>query len=410
MRTLFLLLILALRAGAQGLPVTVGVEGRSNQSVTIAAAGQFVALAFAASDASGADVFVSVSRDGGARFGTPVRVNATPGDSRVGGEQPPRVALVERKGGTPDIAVVWTAKAAEGTRLLTARSTDGGKSFGANTVVPGSGGAGSRGWESVAVDNSGHLFTLWLDHRESARARDMPAMAEMKHDPTAKAQLSKLYFASLDDKTPRVITSGVCYCCKTSLATGADGSVYGVWRHVYPGSQRDIALAVSRDGGRTFSSPVRVSEDHWQFDGCPENGPALAVDRDRRVHVAWPTPPDGKTGTPLALFYAMSRDGRSFTPRVRVPTNGAAHHVQMAATADGTLLLVWDEIGAGGRKVRLARARTDDAGKVSFDELPSVESGSGSYPVVAATASGAVVAWTRTGAGGNLIAVARIAR
>ena len=167
---------------------------------------------------------------------------------------------------------------------------------------------------------------------------------------------------------------------------------------------------MSRDGGRTFSSPIRVSEDHWQFDGCPENGPALAVDRDRRVHVAWPTPPDGKTGTPLALFYAMSRDGRSFTPRVRVPTNGAAHHVQMAATADGTLLLVWDEIGAGGRKVRLARARTDDAGKVSFDELPSVESGSGSYPVVAATASGAVVAWTRTGAGGNLIAVARIAR
>jgi hypothetical protein len=411
MRASFLLVILALRAGAQGAPVMVGVEGRSNQSAMVAAAGQFVALVFAASDANGADVYSAVSRDGGARFGPPVRVNSTPGDARVGGEQPPRVVLIEKQGAMPEIVVVWTTKSPDGTRLLTARSADGGRSFGASTMLPASNGAGNRGWESVAVDRSGRVFALWLDHRESARAREMSkGMAEMKHDPTAQAELSKLYFASLDDKTPLVITGGVCYCCKTSLATGADGSVYGVWRHVYPGSQRDIAFTVSRDGGRTFSSPVRVSEDHWQFDGCPENGPALAVDRDRRVHVAWPTPPDGKTGMPLALFYAMSRDGRSFTPRVRVPTNGAAHHVQMAATAGGAVLLAWDEIGAGGRKIRIAHARPDAAGKASFDAASPLDGEAGNYPVVAATNSGAVVAWTRTAASGNVIAVARIAR
>jgi hypothetical protein len=309
------------------------------------------------------------------------------------------------------VVVVWTTKSADGTRLLTARSTDAGKSFGESTVLPASTGAGNRGWESVAVDRAGRVFALWLDHRESARAKEMPkGMAEMKHDPTAQAELSKLYFSSLDDPTPVVITGGVCYCCKTSLATDADGSVYGVWRHVYPGSQRDIALTVSRDGGRAFSPPVRVSEDHWQFDGCPENGPAIAVDHARRVHVAWPTPPDGKTGTPLALFYAMSSDGRSFSPRVRIPTNGPAHHVQMTVTADGSLLLVWDEVSGSDRTVHVGRGRTTASGEASFEELHSFDSGSGNYPVVAATAAGAVVAWTATGPAGNTIAVARVAR
>ena len=42
-------------------------------------------------------------------FAQPVRVNSTPGDARVNGEQPPRVALASRKG-DPEIVVIWTAK------------------------------------------------------------------------------------------------------------------------------------------------------------------------------------------------------------------------------------------------------------------------------------------------------------
>ena len=407
--------VLPARAPAQGAPVAVGVKGRSNQSVTVAAQGQFVALAFAATEGTTTDVFVAVSMDGGARFAEPVRVNATPGDARVGGEQPPRVALVPHKGARADIAVVWTAKSDEGTRLKTARSVDGGKTFGPTTVVPGSDGAGNRGWESIAVDPNGRLLTLWLDHRETVKPKsDAPAgqvhdMAEMNHDPTAKAQLSKLYFSALDERAPHVIAAGVCYCCKTSLVAGADGSVYGVWRHVYSGSQRDIALTVSRDGGRTFASPVRVSEDHWEFDGCPENGPALAVSADGHVHVAWPTPPDGKTGTPLALFYAMSVVGRTFAPRVRVPTKGPANHAQLTVGANGTLVLAWDELGTGGRTVKVARGQPAADGKVKFDELRLSDAGSAMYPSVAATTGGVVVAWTRIDGSTSTIAVARVA-
>ena len=51
-------------------------------------------------------------------------------------------------------------------------------------------------------------------------------------DGVARAQLSKLWFAGLGGaESPKAITGGVCYCCKTALATDADGAIYAAWRH-----------------------------------------------------------------------------------------------------------------------------------------------------------------------------------
>ena len=66
-------------------------------------------------DASGGkpDVFVAISRDAGATFGPPVRVNAIEGEARLGGELPPRVAVVSPRRGPaaiPELVVVYGAK------------------------------------------------------------------------------------------------------------------------------------------------------------------------------------------------------------------------------------------------------------------------------------------------------------
>ncbi len=154
------------------------------------------------------------------------------------------------------------------------------------------------------------------------------------------------------------IAGGVCYCCKTALAAGANGGIYAAWRQVYAGNIRDIAFARSTDG-RTFAPPARVSEDNWMLDGCPENGPSLAVDARDRVHVVWPTllPAADSTSEPtLALFYAMSADGRTFTPRARIPTAGVARHPQVALGSRDELFIVWDEQDGGTRRVAAARA------------------------------------------------------
>ena len=91
--------------------------------------------------------------------------------------------------------------------------------------------------------------------------------------------------------------------------------MYVAWRHVYPTNLRDIAVARSGDGGRTFSTPVRVSEDHWEIDACPEDGPSIAVTDDGVLHVAWPTMLQEGVQK-KAVFYASSTDGgRTFSPR-----------------------------------------------------------------------------------------------
>ncbi len=395
-------------------PVTLAVAGRSNDAVTVAAQGAFIAATWGASLNGAMDVYIAISRDGGATFAAPVRVNDVTGDARVGGEQPPHLALIPKAKGDPDIVIVWTAKRAEGTRLLTTRSTDGGATFAPATIVRGSDGAGSRGWESIAVSRTGSVFALWLDHRNLAMTNHQMSApaggpAPPKADPVEQAGKSQLYFAALDGSVaPKAITNSVCYCCKTSLVSTGDGSVYGVWRHVYPGDLRDMALTVSRNGGKTFSAPVRVSEDHWEFDGCPDNGPSLAVDAARRVHVAWPTPADSKNPNMMALFYAMSRDGKSFAPRVRIPTDGSAGHVQIASEANGALWLAWEEMANGARIVKLARGTPDTAGAVTFRAAgaPFV----GKYPSMVLTESGAVVAYTEPQGGSNVIVVSRIGR
>jgi hypothetical protein len=258
---------------------TLAVPGRVNATPSIASDGDLVSVVWGGSLPNGAtDVFLAVSRDGGRTFGAPTRVNDVDGDARLNGEQPPRVTLARNV-----ITVVWTTKGTNGTKLLQSRSTDEGRSFAKATTIAGSDAAGNRGWENAATDRAGRTFAVWLDHRELAKQdgevaashHDHAAMASGKPDGVAMAQKSKLFIASLDGTlAPTAVTGGVCYCCKTALATGANGSLYAAWRHVYPGNIRDIAFTVSRDGGRTYAAPARVSEDKWSIEGCPDDGPA----------------------------------------------------------------------------------------------------------------------------------------
>jgi len=395
----------AIRSAAAPPAVTLAIAGRANATPSVAAIDQFVAVAWGATHpGGGTDVYAAVSRDGARAFGAPVRVNTVEGSAALGLEQPPRLSLVPRAGHDPSIVVVWTAKSKDGTRVLTARSDAGGAAFATATIVAASEAGGNRGWVSTAVDRAGRVVALWLDHRETASTRSAAPMTHEGHDHAAtmaakadgaaRAQLSKLWFAAVDGSAAQAITGGVCYCCKTALATGPDGAIYGAWRHVYPGNIRDIAFTMSKDGGRTFTAPARVSDDHWVLDGCPENGPAIAVAADSAVHVLWPTLVPGATADAepaLALFHAVTHDGgRTFTPRQRVTTGGTPRHPQLLVTARG-LVASWDEEMPGGnRRVVLGRAMPGNAREV-------VSAARAQTPSLAAAGDAVIVAWTEGG-------------
>jgi hypothetical protein len=205
------------------------------------------------------------------------------------------------------------------------------------------------------------------------------------------------------------LATDVCFCCKTATLVppaplaGATlaGDVFVAWRHIYPNSERDIALAVRTAKTGLFAPPVRVSSDRWQLQACPDDGPALAAGGTGRLHAVWPSIADPAAATPeKAIFHARSTDGRTFTPRRRLdaPGSGAAHP-QVAAAAGGEALALWDASGEGGRRVI--------ALPLSEPGTPIVL-GPGTYPVAAPTPHGFAVAWTSGTGDAAVIRVARV--
>jgi hypothetical protein len=172
---------------------------------------------------------------------------------------------------------------------------------------------------------------------------------------------------------------------------------------------RDIAFAKSIDGGHGFGPIVRVSQDNWQLNGCPEDGPSLAVDSSGAIHITWATVVN--EGEPYkALFYATSRDGKAFTPRARIPTprETTPGHPQLALTSNGGVVIVFDEVTNGARRVSLARVSR--SGEPQVPQVLSADDAA-SYPVVVQTAPrGFLVAWTSRPANSSSLSTIRLQR
>jgi hypothetical protein len=379
--------------------IRLGVTGAVNANVSLAASGNDVAVVWAARSASSTNVEAALSRDGGRSFGPPVRVNDVDGDARVSGEQAPRVALGDA------VDVVWVSRDGGSSSVRTARAPIGSFAFGSTTTIHAPGLAGARGWPSLAGDGP-VLHIAWLDGRDghaepSRQGGGHHAMRQDIFETTRRPDGTR-------DEVR--VASDVCFCCKTAVATAPGGTVYVAWRNIYPPNLRDMAVARSTDGGRTFGPPVRVSEDHWAIDGCPEDGPSMVADPGGVVHVVWPTMVDGEA---KGVFYTSSADGgRTFGPRLRIDDGGApAAHPQIALARD-RVVVVWDQ-GGSEHRVFLRGIERDTAESRDRPRLlPIVAVSSGPsravYPAVASSSSAVLVAWTEETPGGSEIRLRRV--
>ena len=377
---------------------SVGLPGAVNATPSLAVAGRAIAAVWTTSKDGAASVYLAMSTDGGASFSAPRRVNDQEGDASANNEQPPRVVMTG-PASARSITVVWSKRNEEGPQrarrdaLRMARSTDGGRTFSAARFTHDPAISGARGWESLAVGPDGSIHAVWLDGRDASRK--MAEHAKQSGMPHKGQPPQDIYHSTIapDGRiTETLLATGVCFCCKTAVAVDTRGTVYTAWRHIFPGSMRDIAFAKSTDGGRSFDSPVRVSDDKWELNGCPEDGPALAVDRAGVIHVAWATVVND--GEPQkALFYATSRDGKTFSARSRLPVASAVTpgHPQLTLLSDGGAAIVWDEVVSGLRRV--AVTRVSRAGAVQPAQILSGDE-SASNPVIASVDANVVAAWT----------------
>ncbi len=398
-------------AAQHAADVTLAVAGRGNAAPWVASHGRFVAVTWGATLDGKSDIYVATSVDEGRTFSGPVRVNAVSGDGRVGGEIPPRVALYQPAGAPrPEVVVAWNAKD-QGTGIKIARSRDFGATFTAPVSLQAPGAPGDRGWHALTIDAQGVAHVVWLDHRGLAEAKAVTGAAghgSGDHDGVAMALKSRLHYATFGARaTPEQrLAPGVCYCCKTALVATGRG-VLAAWRHVYDGNMRDMAFAMLGSPG-SAAPPVRLSEDGWAINGCPDDGPALAVGADERVHAIWPTVIPGPEPVGALFYAAKPATAAAFGARQRITTLGAPKpsHPQVAVDGTGHIFVAWDEILSGVRVAAYADGVAAADGTIRLGAPARiVQAGPTQYPVMAPLARGVVVAWTSGAPGTSVIRV-----
>lgn len=327
-------------------------------TLALASNGKTAYVAWLQKGDGGSDVLLEAVTPNGRRLRAPVRVNATPGDASTHEQAPPQVAV----GPGGEVYVVWQKSTEVRGRMYPvsdlrfAYSTDGGRTFSPTMTVNDDAGArpSSHSFHNVTVAPDGTVYVAWLD----GRAQDAARAAHPAHGHGAGGVGAEIRVASWrpGDASfgPSARVDGdVCPCCRTSLAVGPDGAVYVAWRKVYPGEVREVVVARSADGGRTFSAPVRVQRDGWVFPGCPHAGPSIAVDGRGRLFATWYS---GKAGG-QGLYYAVSSDGgRSFGSPVALVTGDfvPASQARLAAGADG-VWAAWDDMRGKEKQIRVGR-------------------------------------------------------
>lgn len=260
------------------------------------------------------DVFLRKTNSAGAQANAPIRINPDIGKATAWRGDPPTISVA------PDgtVFVAWTSRAAEKgheNNLYLSASRDGGATFEPPIKVNDDEKPAVHGMHSLAIDNQGRIYLAWLDERNL-----QPSAPTEKHRGEAHAMESNRdVFSAYSEDGGRTISRNqliareACPCCKTAVTASPDGKVYVGWRQVLKGDLRHIAVASSADSGRTFSSPVIVSDDKWVIAGCPVSGPALSARKEGGLRVLWYT--EGESGT-RGLYTAQSTDGgRTFSPR-----------------------------------------------------------------------------------------------
>lgn len=333
-------------------------------------------------------VYVDASSDLGKSFGRPVAVNRQAQSIRVSNDDRPHI-VVDKAG---RIWVTYSADAAQSGTAYFSYSSDGGNSF--NEPVPVSDQAASaRGYlAQLAVDGEGRPHFFWHDERDGNGGRD-------------SARGGSLYYASLDTaaaRTPvaRRVLRTACERCPIEVAFDSDGLPVLFSRFVFPIKERDHGLVKVTSDGKGWSS-WRVTDDDWEADVCPVQGPAFSIGPDGRYHVAWFTQGKNRQG----LFYARSDDhGKHFSPFMPFGDAGALASHPVVLSLGYRVALVWQEFD--GRLTHIKAMLSQDGGeRWSAVKTVAQAKGASDYPELVSDGRQIFLSWNSSEQGYRLMAL-----
>ena len=378
-RALGLVLVASLLAGAAPVAAPPRVEithpGRGHEvhlsgaAVAVAADGTPV-VTWAAQEAN--DNVLYAARAGRA---APVRVNP-PGTSVDSLHQPPGIAA----GPDGALYITWSSRKPVpvgglfASDLQLSTSGDDGATW-SGPVRLNDDQPTSHSFEGLAAASDGTVLVAWIETRDSQAATMLARVTER---------------GTRVAKPIRLDAGETCVCCRVDVSTGPSGGVSVLWRKVFPDNVRDMVLAVSRDGGKSFATPALVHADGWKITACPHRGGSVAADAKGRLYVVWYT--EATEGRPDVLF-ATSTDARHFSPprRLHTATGSIPDQARLAVDPAGRAVVVWEDSTAVRRRI-LVRSTRDGGRTLSPPQSlsPAIKAWA---PAVAATPAGFIIVW-----------------
>jgi hypothetical protein len=214
------------------------------------------------------------------------------------------------------------------------------------------------------------LFTAWLDLRALIPGKEGSELYGAVSSDGAKTWSRNIVVY-------RSPGGSICPCCHPSVAFDGIGTVYVMWRNSLMGA-RDMYLAVSTDGGKTFGAVRKLGNGSWPLDACPMDGGDITVSLKLEPETVWRRQDEifldagegqeqrvGRGKNPAIVssakgkYVAWQDESRQsvalLTPGVAtpVPLGIDSAFVDLCAGPAGTVIAAWEETEAGKKKVKI---------------------------------------------------------
>ncbi|HYR57760.1 MAG TPA: exo-alpha-sialidase, partial [Chthoniobacteraceae bacterium] len=287
----FCAVIVAVTANAAPVAITDFADAVQPQ-VAVAPGGR-IHVVFGKANA----IFHASSSDGRA-FSPPVKVGELD-----------KLALRMRRGpriAASDTSIVITAISHADGDLHAWTSADRGATWTEGARVNESAHSAREGLHAMAGDGRGLIAAVWLDSRSG---RNQLWSRVSRAGGRAWEPEVRVY------ESP---DGHICECCHPSVAIGPRGEIFAMCRN-WLDNARDLWMAESRDGGRTFAAAQKLGAGTWKLNACPMDGGALAVGptgapaavwrRERAIFAGW-------TGTEKKLAEPAAQPVLAGSPRL----------------------------------------------------------------------------------------------
>lgn len=260
-------------------------------------------------------IFIHRSFDGGASFGPPISA-VMPQGSEFEDKQ---AMTVDNNTGTSrygSLYISWT-RFSSGTPIMLVRSTDKGLTWSSPVQVSDT--SGSQQGSVPAVGPNGEVYVAWMGRS----SRNLNILFDRSTDGGATWSTDRVIAPYVPWSVPFTGLPTLPAIAVDATTGPHRGTIYVVWAARNTGSDADIFLARSANGGGSWTT-TRVNDDN---SGRDQFFPHVAVDGAGGVVVSYASRELDPNNTTYDIFVRRSVDGgSSFTPSAQLtdsPSNPA---------------------------------------------------------------------------------------